>query len=73
MKTVMNLIKSHKVIFGAACIAANCASIFAAYKIGRNRGEQDGAETMMKAACIYHPEFSKEFVEFMEKGRNEDA
>lgn len=69
MKTVMNVVKNHKIIFGIACAAVNCASIFAAYKIGKNQGEQRGAEAMMQAATLYHPEFSKEFMEFIDKGQ----
>lgn len=70
MKTVVNLVKNHKVIFGVACTAINCAGIFAAYKIGESRGEQAGAEAMMHAAAAYHPEFPKEFMEFIDKEQN---
>ncbi len=71
MKAVMNLVKNHKVIFGMIGVAVNCAGLYSAYRIGKNRGEQNGAEAMMKVAATFHPDFPKEFTEFMDE-RKED-
>lgn len=67
MKTVINLVKKHKIIFGVVGVAVQCAELYSAYRIGKHRGEQSGAEAMMNAAAMYHPEFPKEFMDMLER------